>query len=106
MSALVTNSETFSHKCVLRFLALIASLCPGKLTHSSRSRIVLNPTLLKIADEVLHVRNKLYLDTEPVWCNSKPQINVTTALEIHPGATSQALHRYRSFFSFFLVDDD
>ncbi|CAD6584150.1 MAG: hypothetical protein CYPHOPRED_002625 [Cyphobasidiales sp. Tagirdzhanova-0007] len=56
--------------------------------------IVPHPVLLGIAKDVLTVRNRFWMgEGQRQWCRSDPQVNVTSVLEIHPGAKRQPFHR-------------
>ncbi|KAK4687174.1 hypothetical protein P7C73_g2940, partial [Tremellales sp. Uapishka_1] len=57
VAALITNSETFAHK------------------------IVLNPTLLAVAKDILTIRNRAWVVESRPWIRSDPQVNLTLTLE-------------------------
>lgn len=63
-------------------------------SHTYATKFLLHPLLLDMADRALLVRNPLWLENgQRRWCTSKPQVNVSPMLEIHPGGKKQALHR-------------
>ncbi|KAK4688953.1 hypothetical protein P7C73_g1157, partial [Tremellales sp. Uapishka_1] len=51
--------------------------------------LTMHPTYLAVADKVLSRRDKMRNAAEPKWSTSKPQVNVTSVLEIHPGTVEQ-----------------
>ncbi|GAA5908772.1 hypothetical protein JCM6882_008203 [Rhodosporidiobolus microsporus] len=55
--------------------------------------MLVNPTILQIARDVLSVRSQLAFARPRKWSTAMPNVNSTGILEIHPGSKAQELHR-------------
>lgn len=69
-------------------------------------RIAQNPTLLSLADKVLTYRTTHWWGDKQKVFVTKPTINLTLGLEIHPGAKAQALHRDSCIYNQLLPEVD
>ncbi|KAK4702856.1 hypothetical protein P7C70_g3360, partial [Phenoliferia sp. Uapishka_3] len=68
----------------------------GVITRSDTfaRKMVPHPIFHGVAKRVLSRRDKMQnIDVTPKWVTALPQVNVTSVLQIHPGAKPQTLHR-------------